>query len=265
MKNSNANIRYFNTHTEGFGYLNGLKEIQPKPGQNFKPFWSSTLTLLEGNPQSPKKKYFNVTIAAEKVVELLQQYQQQLNSDVPVFANVRLADVDAEPYSNNGKSGINWSAKIISVIYLKVGDTVVQLKQPATTDYGVRVDLHPQNGESGLVNQQADELDEVTKLFGFPLTVELMKDDPQFQQTLDRLKMSGYRWNKVKNVWMKAEVSLNKSNNPYFQQMFDLLKQSGYFWSADAKVWKHPDFDQKPAGQNRYHGSRQSYQSQARA
>jgi Protein of unknown function (DUF3577) len=275
----NPTIRYFNAHTEAFGYLNGLKLIQPNPGQNFKPFWSSTFTMLEGNPQSPKKKYFNVTIAAEKVVELLSQFQQQLNSDIPVFANARLADVDAEPYSNNGKIGINWSAKIISLIYLKVGDTVIELKKPTTTDYGVkvdlpvgqpmvnvqRVDLHPHDGESGLVND--DQLDLVTQLFGFPFTVELRKDDPQFTQISDRLKMSGYRWNKVKNIWMKAEVSLEKSNNPHFQQMFDLLKQAGYFWSADAKVWKHTDFDQKPAsrGQGSYQNAHTRYQSQARA
>jgi hypothetical protein len=277
---TNSTIRYFNVHTESFGWLNGLKLIQPNPGQNFKPFWSSTFTMLEGNPQSPKKKYVNVTIAAEKVVELLCQYQQQLKSDIPVFANVRLADLDAEPYNNNGKSGINWSAKIINVIYLKVGDQVIPLKQPATTDFGVnanirsagnesqvnvqRVDLHPQNGESGLGYN--DDVDEVTQLFGFPFTVELRKDDPQFQQISDRLKMSGYRWNKVKNVWMKAEVSLEKSNNPHFQQMFDLLKQAGYFWSADAKVWKHTDFDQKPArGQSSYQNVRSNnYQARSR-
>lgn len=277
----NPTIRYFNAHTEAFGYLNGLKLIQPtNPGQNFKPFWSSSFTMLEGNPQSPKKKYFNVTIAAEKVVELLSQFQQQLNSDIPVFANARLADVDAEPYSNNGKIGINWSAKIISLLYLKVGDTVIELKKPTTTDYGVkvdlpvgqpvnnaqRVDLDPHDGESGLVND--DQLDLVTQLFGFPFTVELRKDDPQFTQISDRLNMSGYRWNKVKNVWMKVEVKLEKRNNPHFQQMYDLLNRAGYFWVAAAKVWKHPDFEQKPAsrGQGSYQNAHtHNYQSQARA
>lgn len=262
MKNSN--IRYFNTHTEGFCFINGFKEISPKSGQNFKPFWSSSLTLLEGNPESPKKKYFHVSVVGEKVIGLLKHYQQQLNSDVPVFANVRLADIDAEPYAANGKAGINWSAKIISILYLKVGDQVIELKEPTTTDFGVRVD--PQDKSNSIESVESDDdLDDVTQLFGFPLIVELRKDDPQFQVICDRLKMTGYRWNKVKNVWMKAEVTLDKSNNPNFQQMFNLLKQAGYYWSAEAKVWKHPDFDQKPAGTNRYQGSRQSYPSQARA
>lgn len=144
--NSNAKIRYFNAHTEAFGYINGIREVTPQPGQKqFDPFWATTFCMLEGDPQNPVKKYINITIVNPKMVELLLEFEQELNSEVPVFANARLASVNAEPfvYGDNSKSagqlGINWSGKMISLLYLKVGDQVIDLgrNQEPSTDYGV--------------------------------------------------------------------------------------------------------------------------------
>lgn len=283
MKNSN--IRYFNTHTEGFGYLNGLKEIHPKPGQNFKPFLASTFTLLEGNPDSPKKKYIDVQIVGEKLSEFFKGYQHQLNSDTPVFLNLRLADVNADLWGEAGNQKIKWSAKVINVLYMKVGDVVVSLKEPNTTRSLIEKIVEADDKHTAeilkLVKEEAeaeaqtqevlkhrvkDEVPEDVLLFGFSLTERLHKDDPQFQVLCDRFKMSGYRWSQASKVWRKAEVTLSKDNNPEFQRMTQLLKQDGYYWSAEAKAWKHPDFDKKPAsaGYNRNSG-RSAYQSRASA
>ncbi len=272
MKNSN--IRYFNTHTEGFGYLNGLKEIHPKPGQNFKPFLASTFTLLEGNPDSPKKKYIDVQIVGEKLSEFFKGYQQQLNSETSVFLNLRLADLNADMWGEPGNQKIKWSAKVINVLYMKVGDVVVQLKEPVDSSRALleKVDIHENEietegeAERRRFKETKSQPAEDVALFGFPLTEELFKDDPQFQVICDRLKMSGYRWSQASKVWRKAEVTLSKDNNPDFLRMTQMLKQAGYYWSAEAKAWKHPDFDKKPAsaGYNRNQG-RNAYQSRASA
>lgn len=284
----NTNIRYFNTHTEGFGYLNGLKEIHPKPGQNFKPFLASTFTLLEGNPASPKKKYFDVQIVGEKLSEFFKGFDQQLNSEIPVFLNLRLADVNADIWGEPGKQKIKWSAKVINVLYMKVGDVEVPLKEPTSSrtllekivqaDDNHRAELLQIMKDEAEVEETADEIErrqakeiksqpsEDVLVFGFPLVEMLHKDDPQFQVLCDRFKMAGYRWSSTSKVWRKAEVTLSKDNNPDFQRMVQLLKQAGYYWSAEAKAWKHPDFDKKPAtgGYNRNQG-RNVYQSRASA
>ncbi|PUA30434.1 MAG: hypothetical protein B0W54_08050 [Cellvibrio sp. 79] len=144
---NNSNIRWFNAHTEGCGYINGIREVTPKLGQNFEPFWASTFCLLEGNPENPTKKYINVTIVNQQVVETLLEFEQALVSgNVTVFAVVRLANLEEEPfiYGDNsqtpGALGINRSGRVISLIYLKVGDQVIEINQAPTTDFGVQDD-----------------------------------------------------------------------------------------------------------------------------
>lgn len=144
---NNGNIRWFNAHTEGCGYINGIREVNPKPGQKFEPFWASTFCLLEGNPENPSKKYINVTIVNQQVVDTLLEFEQELASgSVTVFAVVRLANLEEEPfvYDANSKTpgalGLNRSGRIISLIYLKVGDQVIEVNQAPTTDYGVQDD-----------------------------------------------------------------------------------------------------------------------------
>lgn len=143
--NNNAKIRYFNAHTEAFGYINGIREVSPQNGQDFAPFWVTTFCMLEGDPQNPVKKYINMTIVNLKLVDVLLEFEQELNSDVSVFANARIASLSAEPfvYGDNskhvGQLGINWSGKMINLLYLKVGDQVIDLglDDETTTDFGV--------------------------------------------------------------------------------------------------------------------------------
>lgn len=156
-RNSNAKIRYFNVHTEALGYLNGLREIAPQSGQQFEPFWVTTFCMLEGDPQNPTKKYININIVNKNLVDVLLNFEGEINSDqVSVFANARLASLDAEPFvfGQNSKTpgalGINWSGKMISLNYLKVGDEVIDLgldKAP-TTDFGVSADDQSQQFSS---------------------------------------------------------------------------------------------------------------------
>ncbi len=74
------NIRWFNAHTEACGYLNGLKEITPKAGQDFKPFWVTTFCMLEGNPEKPRKTYISINIVNPKIVDVLKTYGLKLTS-----------------------------------------------------------------------------------------------------------------------------------------------------------------------------------------
>jgi hypothetical protein len=253
MKNATPNIRYFNVHTEGFGYLNGFKQVTPKAGQTFKPFFASTLCMLEGDPQKPRHTYMSVSIVNPVLIDLLQHYAGQLNSDATkVFVNARVADVKAIPFiypqgSNNaGKPGVNWEAKIINLLYLKVGDQVVELERNATTDLGVpaaqrdqpspvpSTPLHPKFGQ-------------LFDLFEKPLVVELSKDDPYFEENKERLKSDGYRWNKEHTAWVLGEVKLTK-DDPHFQDKYTVLKANGYAFSKETQSWIIPS--PKPQGQS---------------
>ena len=144
---NNGNIRWFNAHTEGCGYINGLRHVTPKQGQSFDPFWASTFCMLEGDPANPTQKYINVTIVNKHVLDILLEFEQDIASgQVTVFAGVKLSNMEATPfvYDENSKTpgelGINWSARVINLFYLKVGDEVINVKGQPTTDMGVEDD-----------------------------------------------------------------------------------------------------------------------------
>lgn len=246
-------IRWFNAHTEACGYLNGLKEIAPKPGQDFKPFWATTFCMLEGNPERPRKTYFSINIVNTKIVDLLAPFIDQLNADgARVFVTARISDIAVDPFIygngslNAGQLGVNWRANLISLIALKVGDIQIELKKETTTDFGVSA------------SQTADKVQppEITdKLFDLPLMVTLNKTDPDFEATKDRLKKSGYRWSSDKLAWCLANVVLEKSD-PAFNEKYKALKEAGYEFSGSEKLWKLP----APKQQSNYNKTQYSRQ-----
>lgn len=275
MKNANPNIRYFNVHTEGFGYLNGFKQVTPKAGQTFKPFFASTFCLLEGDPQNPRKTYMSVSIVNPTLITLLQNFADELNSDATkVFANARMADMKAMPFiypqgsANAGQPGVNWEAKIINLLYLKVGDQVVELERPTTTDLGVPAAQSEQQPTAQQLSQHSAPLQSDDKLLlEMGLSVELSKDDPHFEENKERLKAAGYRWNNDRKIWVLGEVKLAK-DDPQFQAKYKILKDAGYSYSKETQSWTIPV--SKPQGQSK--GNYQSkgqqsgnYQRHARA
>jgi hypothetical protein len=157
---NNGNIRWFNAHTEGCGYINGLRHVTPKQGQSFDPFWASTFCMLEGDPSNPTQKYINVTIVNKHVLDILLEFEQDIASgQVTVFAGVKLSNIEATPfvYDENSKTpgelGINWSARVINLFYLKVGDEVINVKGQPTTDMGVEDDQSRGNQQYHQDNQ----------------------------------------------------------------------------------------------------------------
>jgi hypothetical protein len=233
---NSSTVAYFNAHTEGLGYLDSLVEVTPKPGQTFAAFWTAVFCMLEGNPKEPEKLYVSLTVPADKALDVLKPYLADINNQtIKVFAGLRLAKFRGVPfmYGDNSKTpgvlGINYSARLISVIYLKVGDSVIKLPRndaQATTDYGV-----PVGSNSNIPAQNSQTL------FDQPLIVKLAKNAPNFAATKDRLKATGYRWHTELEAWVLPEVKLAK-NDPDFEQKSQLLKTEGYRWSNEHNSWR---------------------------
>jgi hypothetical protein len=254
------NIRWFNAHTESCGYLNGLKEITPKEGQTFKPFWTSTFCMLEGNPEKPRKTYININIVNAKVVEILKPYANQLNAEgSKVFVTARISDISVEPFvygsnsSKSGQLGVNWQANLISLIALKVGDMPVDLKKETTTDFGVKSQKSP------AASPQPVNTD---SLFDLPLVVHLDKNEPDFDVTKARLKDTGYRWNGEKLAWYLASVSLEKTD-PAFDEKYKALKDAGYVFSSSGKVWNMPAAPKPQSSSKSQHNRQNTYQGRS--
>lgn len=237
--NNNA-VAYFNAHTESLGYLDSLVRVMPKPGQAFEAFWTAAFCMLEGNPQHPEKLFVSLSIPSEKTIECFTPFLAEINNPATkVFVGLRLAKFRGEPflYGENSKTpgllGINYEARLINVMYLKVGDTVIKLKRDdaqATTDFGVPASSATAKNTTSIVTIGGE-------LFAKPISVKLSRDDIHFEVTKARLKDEGYRWHSELLAWVIPELKLSK-NDPRFEQKVQMLKKEGYRWSPEHGSWR---------------------------
>lgn len=245
MTNSPSNtqsqtVPYFNAHTEGLGYLDSLVHVAPKPGQDFEAFWSASFCMLEGNPQKPEKTYVSLTVPSDKALENLLPFAESINGQTTkVFVGLRLAKFRGKPFvyapdsQTPGKLGINYSARLIAVLYLKVGDSVINLKredQQTTTDFGVPAAIQtPRNTE---VQKTEVIVPSVDSTYVVALSKEGISTQ-EFEVTKARLKDNGYRWYPELKLWALPTVRLEK-NDPDFQLKMAKLKSYGYRWNKVA-------------------------------
>ncbi len=240
--NNNSSVAYFNAHTEGLGYLDSLVHVTPKPGQEFESFWSASFCMLEGSPQKPEKTYVSLTVPSDKALENLRPYLDEINGQTTkVFVGLRLAKFRGKPFTfapdsqSPGKLGVNYSARLIAVLYLKVGDTVIKLKrdeQEATTDFGIPASsANERNPQDTAISATSSDM---------PFVVQLSKADistEEFEVAKARLKDAGYRWNTEKQVWALPLVKLDKSDSA-FQAKIAELKKLGYRWNNAQVAWE---------------------------
>ncbi len=261
--NNNSSVAYFNAHTEGLGYLDGLVHVTPKPGQDFEAFWSASFCMLEGNPQKPEKTYVSLTVPSDKALENLRPFLDDINGQATkVFVGLRLAKFRGKPFvfapdsQSPGKLGVNYSARLIAVLYLKVGDTVIKLKrdeQEATTDFGIPA--------SSATERNTQNTSVSTMQSDLPFVVQLSKagiSTDEFEVAKARLKESGYRWHAEKQVWALPLVKLDKSDATFHAKISE-LKKLGYRWSNSQVAWEISFSNPQNRSQGEYRSNNQRY------
>ena len=232
---ANNDVRYFNIHTEAMGYLNGLEFVPGDSGG----FHKAQFCMLEGNPGQPEKVYVCIIIKHDAALEVLRQFEGDINERAtPVFAGLRLAKFRAQPFAypkgheQAGQIGVNYTARLIKLMYLKVGDHVVQLSEPSApkTDFGV------------------PSRDDVVDFERAPV-VQLSIDDPNFQENKDRLSGMGYRWASGAKLWVLPTVTLDPKS-PGFKAQGKLLQGWGFVNPLfDGVQWEYPLRQQRQSQQ----------------
>lgn len=279
-KSGNNDVRYFNIHTEAMGYLNSF-EFVPNLDDHGRVidgegFTKVLFCMLEGNPNEPEKTYVSVIVKNDAALEILQEHEGDINErTIPVFAGLRLAKLRAHPFAyprgheQAGQMGVNYSARLIKLMYLKVGDHVVQLSEPSvpTTDFGVPSPAHgapaqsPQHRAKQAQEQQHPRMEShAGPLFEQPPVVQLSKDDPNFSANKDRLSGMGYRWAAGPKLWVLPVVTLDPQF-PGFNAQGKQLQGWGYVNPMfDGVNWEFPLKQQQPSrdAQQDYQGNSQN-------
>lgn len=129
MINSTENnqIKYYDLHTQGVGYVNRVREVPVKRGE---PFWACTISALHGAEDSIEYTNFDCRVAGSEAAKVIKRLNKACEENKKILMGFKIGDLYPETFtykSGNkaGEVGISLKARLLYIGWVKVdGDTV---------------------------------------------------------------------------------------------------------------------------------------------
>ena len=127
---------FFNLFVEGVGYLNRVRTVTPKKGQEFL---ACTVSALRGSTDDVSYTKFDLKVSgaeAQKIVKLL---EPDVADDKPVLIGFKIGDIYPElfTYENGekkGQPGVCIKGRLLRIKFAKVNGEPIDVPQPARTE-----------------------------------------------------------------------------------------------------------------------------------
>jgi len=215
-ENTNGNGAY-NVVTTGFGYVNRVREVAPEGAE---PYLACDLNLMEGVAKEGDYSKVN-SIRMDAIVKgsqaraIVREHLLGVGSDVPVVASVSCGGVRGTVFTYRsgekaGQTGVALKTALLSIKWLKVGDTVVDLGHEEGGDATAPV---RETGQDAAAGPEADEAAaafedpafaaELRMQFEVDGCVKLSRDHPEFDARKAYIKdVMGLRWNRENYSWV---------------------------------------------------------------
>ena len=126
MSNSSSQS-YFDLHISGLGYLNRIREVQPRKGDSFL---ACDIAALTGPSNAVEYRRFDVKVSGHDAQHLIRKCEEAVKAERKVLIGFRLGDLwtDIFTYSkgkNEGKPGVSLKARLLFVSWIKVDGEMV--------------------------------------------------------------------------------------------------------------------------------------------
>ena len=124
---------YVNLHVEGVGYLNRVRTVKPKKGQEFL---ACSIAAMRGSSDAVEYTKFDCTVSGADAKKVIRQLESDVNAERAVIIGFRVADVYPETFTyekgiNLGQLGVSIKGRLLRVKFAKVNGEAVDLPQPA--------------------------------------------------------------------------------------------------------------------------------------
>ena len=124
---------FFNLHVEGVGYLNRVRRVKPKKGQEFL---ACTVSAMRGSTDDIAYTKFDCKVSgaeAQKIVNLL---EADVADEKAVIIGFKIADIYPEMFTfekgdRKGELGVSIKGRLLRVKFAKVNGESLDLPQPA--------------------------------------------------------------------------------------------------------------------------------------
>lgn len=129
------NTQYFNLHTHGIGYVNDIRTIQPKRGNEFV---ACRIAALVGDSDDLEYRYFDMNVVGREAEHLIKRCKDAVDQHKKVLIAFVMADlwIDTFTYSTDSKyhkkgdTGVSLKGRLIRVKSIKVDNELKYLEKP---------------------------------------------------------------------------------------------------------------------------------------
>lgn len=118
---------YFDLHTVGIGYLNRLREVAVKRGQNFL---AVDISALRGATDQVEYTRFDCRVYGETAQAVLRELWPRLATGQRILVGFKIGDIYAEPFvyqsgAKAGQTGISLKGRLLRITWAKVDGAMV--------------------------------------------------------------------------------------------------------------------------------------------
>jgi len=129
--NSNENVKYFDLHTTGIGYLNRVREVTPEEGT---PFLAVTIAALHGSVADVQHTYFECGVYGEQAQNIVRELKPAVEGESKVLIGFTLSNLKADSFTftkgdKAGQTGVNLKARLIRIAWAKIDGQRVSFEQ----------------------------------------------------------------------------------------------------------------------------------------
>jgi len=131
-------VKYFDLHTTGIGYLGRIREVKLKKGQ---PFWACTIAALHGECKAPEANekpdytYFDCNVVGSEAEKLIKRCQPAVVAGKKVLVGFVVGDIYLDRFvydkgEKKGETGVSLKGRLLRIRWIKVDGKMVYQEPP---------------------------------------------------------------------------------------------------------------------------------------
>ena len=133
---ANSQPSYFNLHVEGVGYLNRVRTVKPKKGQEFL---ACTVAALRGSDSDVSYTKFDCRVSGADAQAIVKRLEDDVAAEKAVIIGFRIADIYPELFTfekgdRKGQPGVSIKNRLLRIKFAKVNGKSIDVPQPASVD-----------------------------------------------------------------------------------------------------------------------------------
>ena len=133
---ANSPASFFNLHVDGVGYLNRVRTVKPKKGQEFL---ACTVAALRGSDSDVSYTKFDCRVSGADAQAIVKRLENDVAADKSVIIGFRIADIYPELFTfekgdRKGQPGVSIKGRLLRIKFAKVNGEPIDVPQPARAE-----------------------------------------------------------------------------------------------------------------------------------